>query len=213
MRSTAAYLEGLEPSAAIIIGELAVRARPISAECARRFDVEIASQDSATRALAIARVMRAAFPKPSQWYYRFRDPLRAIVQLPGDTQAALLRKLLSVPGGKPADDPDSIVDRIIASHRAAVHGPESSNRVVSKETITRMTQIWCGAQWYFNRERWTTVDGYVPWAECVMMYEALETARAQQRLSDFAAHKLAQGGPEVMRLYNETMKTANPLET
>lgn len=40
-----------------------------------------------------------------------------------------------------------------------------------------------GTGWYFNPARWTTVDGYAPWAVVWIAWRAMHAVSASERLS------------------------------
>lgn len=202
MRDTSASFEALAPCVHLDMGTHRVYARPISAECARWFDVEAQQPDPARRVHAVVEVLRAAFPA--------RYALRAALAIPVEGQHALLRALFRVPDSRHSPNNDDVIARIMRQQRAEVRGTQET-APLSKEVVTRMVQIACGQDYYLNR-RWPTVDGFVPWAECVLMFEALETARSQQRLSDVMGWSIANGTKNAQSLFESTVRQARGLD-
>lgn len=68
-----------------------------------------------------------------------------------------------------------------------------------------------GAEWYWNPKRWTTADGYVPWAEFLVKWDALMGHLAIDRLQQtLAAFTGRAEGDQAQRALDRMERAAFP---
>jgi hypothetical protein len=54
---------------------------------------------------------------------------------------------------------------------------------VSLAVAIAQVERYFGAGWYFNPQRWPTVDGYAPWAVVWVQWRAMHALEAHERMS------------------------------
>ena len=189
LRYNSALIASAERPVVISIGRFTWRAVPLSAPMMLRLQAA-AMRSPVERVAALAVALRAAFPW--RWWFRFRDPVRVILQLPSDLRDKVLAALLSVPGtdrdGTRDEDP---IERMRREQRAAVYGKEAAGPSPTLASALVVVRAAYGDAWYFNPARWTTADGYAPFKVVWCEYVGLQSLEARARLSQSDSYALA----------------------
>ena len=100
-----------------------------------------------TAPVALESLLRAAFGPPPGWRGWWRDPVRAIHQLPPTLFAQVVDRILAVPGHEidASLDPEAA---LIAAHRKLAH-PTTAHRGPSLALAALTCEARLGAAWYF----------------------------------------------------------------
>jgi hypothetical protein len=119
---------------------------------------------------------------PYRWWYRVvGDPVRLILSLPPELTRAVLKALVTVPGGirDISQDPDGI-EALRQMQRRAVYGDRETGGVSLAVAALSVREKF-GDTWYYNPDRWPTSDGYVPFAVALAEHagaQALDVRRS-----------------------------------
>jgi len=162
-----------------------------------------------TAPVALESLLRAAFGPPPGWRGWWRDPVRAIHQLPPTLFAQVVDRILAVPGHEidASLDPEAA---LIAAHRKLAH-PTTAHRGPSLALAALTCEARLGAAWYFAPERWPTSDGYAPASAVWTTYGGLMALDAGAQLSAANAVRLANSTDKsVDRAYRALEKAAFP---
>jgi hypothetical protein len=186
-------------------------ARPVSTPTMLRVQAATGGGDLVAQLVAIAGLLRAAFPR-APWWRRWLvgDPARAILALPADAQRQILDALFRIPGtGASAVEEDPYA-AIRAAQRAASR-PTTSKLAPTLATALAYVEAHYGAGWYFNPARWGTADGYAPFTAVWVAHAALETVAARRQLEGFAVQGYT-AAKDPRREHERTLRAAFPGE-
>lgn len=77
--------------------------------------------------------------------------------------------------------------------------------------VAQQCERFYGASWYFNRDRWATIDGYAPWGVVWVAWRAMQAVLAYERLSMSRAISLGMGaGDAAARARQDELRAAFP---
>lgn len=188
----------------LTLGGVVRTGRPLSAEAVRvayRDLVQGEDEDG-----VLFRLLRKSFPL--RWASLWDgDPVRLFLKHPH--RMVLLKVLLTVPVEKVApvldkSEQDKEWDRIEAMQTIE----ETPGPVVTLDTVCRVTEAALGADWYFNRDRWATWDGYAPYDVVWRAWQTLKMVRAFDRMNMVRAIGITKAGPQAESLYDKVVTEA-----
>lgn len=77
--------------------------------------------------------------------------------------------------------------------------------------VAQQVERFYGAIWYFNPQRWATVDGYAPWGVVWVAWRAMQAVLAYERLSMSRAVSLGMAaGDAAARARQDELDAAFP---
>lgn len=77
--------------------------------------------------------------------------------------------------------------------------------------VVQQVERFYGASWYFNPQRWATLDGYAPWGVVWVAWRAMQAVQAYERLSMSRAVSLGMAnGDAAMRARQDELDAAFP---
>ena len=185
--------------------------RPVSAPVMLRMHAAVSSGSAQALLIAMAGVLRAAFPK-CWWRPFWRDPVWRIMRLSPEAREFTLRLLFRIPGSmQDATRELTPTEQLRQMQREAVHGKRNARGPIpTLATASIYVRAHLSDSWYFAPQRWQTVDGYAPFTQVWLEYFALETVNARERLNHIDAALIATGGKDAKRAYDATLRAAFP---
>lgn len=85
-----------------------------------------------------------------------------------------------------------------------------SGKQVTLGVAAAQCEVAYGASWYWNRARWKTADGYVPFRVLWAAWRRLLAVQANERLSAARSVALAHAGDEGRGLLETEIQAAYP---
>lgn len=155
--------------------------RPISTEQMLR--LQGSAGDPLLWFAEMATILRATFPR-RWWHQLHADPVKTLLLLPDGLRSRTLGTLVRLPKSvtdqsRVIDDPIEVVRQ---AQREAVHGKGASSDSPTLAIVALTVRHALGDTWYYNPARWTTSDGYAPFAVTWLEFVGIQALGAQKRL-------------------------------
>lgn len=183
-------------------------ARPLSVPQMLALQAHRANYDAYRDTLS--EVLRAVFPR--RWWYRLvGDPVTLLMDLPRDLRERVLGALVTVPGSDRVVSHESADphEALRAAQRASINGGVATGGAPSLAAAALSVRATFGDSWYWNPQRWTTSDGYVPFAVALIEYAGVQALDVRRRLEVADGYSLAHAKPHVRQ---QVHRLAYPME-
>jgi hypothetical protein len=172
----------------LVLGNSTYWPRPLSVRTVLAVEAEVVHPDPLRRLVVALRAIREAFPPPRGWRrFTWSNPERTILQdLDEANQTKVLRAILYGPPSKalavPKSEPEDLYEKMRRKHLQMVSATPDGLRPVSLAVMVATLRATFGDAWYWNPERYDTVDGYVDARTVMADYEAAMAVQAARQL-------------------------------
>lgn len=217
MKFGAALIADAECPGVITLGRFTWHLRDVSAPQMLRVHAARARGDGIAIIRSLLEVLSATFPR--RWWHRFYgNPVKLVMSLPLDLREKVLARIFRMPGtgrsGVIDEDKLSPQERLARAQRALARPASEANKPepTLATAVTRCRAAY-GDTWYYNPQRWSTTDGYVPFRVVWVEFLALEAEDARTRLEHVAALQvLHQKAADAKRTIHEWVREAHPTD-